>query len=153
MWILVYIFFIILNFIAYFVPKRLYRIEIYSTTLFALLFGIVVDLILNLHYGLYGYFDRGFQWRGLIGEFLSFIPISILFLNYYPLHKSYKSQLFYILIWSVISTIIEWLMLKTEFFNEYEWELWYSAVAYPFIFLILVIDLKIIKKLLKQASC
>jgi uncharacterized membrane protein YoaK (UPF0700 family) len=48
----VYIFFITLNFISYFVPKRLYKIEIYSTTLFALLFGVIADLILDLHYKL-----------------------------------------------------------------------------------------------------
>ncbi|GAB1807639.1 hypothetical protein PMEGAPR236_27310 [Priestia megaterium] len=50
--IIVYIFFITLNFISYFVPKRLYKIEIYSTTLFALLFGVIADLILDLHYKL-----------------------------------------------------------------------------------------------------
>lgn len=112
MWILVYIFFITLNFISYFVPKRLYKIELYSTTLFALLFGIIADLILDLHYNLYGYFDGGFQWKGLLGEFLYFIPISILFLNYYPLYKPHKNQIFYILSWSVISTLLEWLILK-----------------------------------------
>jgi hypothetical protein len=153
MLILVYIFFITLNLISYFVPKKLYKIELYSTTLFALLFGIIADIILDLHYNLYGYFDGGFQWKGLLGEFLYFIPISILFLNYYPLYKPHKNQIFYILSWSVISTLLEWLILKTEFFYENGWELWYSAIVYPIIFLILVINLKFVKKLLKQVSC
>ena len=153
MLIFVYIFFITLNFISYFVPKRLYKIELYSITLFALLFGFIADLILDLHYKLYGYFEGGFQWKGLLGEFLYFIPISILFLNYYPLYKPYKNQIFYILSWSVISTLLEWLILKTDFFYANGWKLWYSAIAYPIIFLILVINLKFVKKLLKQASC
>jgi len=85
MLIFVYIFFIALNFVSYCVPKRLYKIELYSTTLFALLFGVIADLILDLHYKLYGYFNGGFQWMGLLGEFLCFIPISILFLNYYSI--------------------------------------------------------------------
>jgi hypothetical protein len=153
MWIFVYIFFITLNFVSYFVPKKLYKIELYSTTLFALLFGIIADLILDLHYKLYGYFDGGFQWKGLLGEFLYFIPISILFLNYYPLYKPHKNQIFYILSWSAISTLLEWLILKTDFFYENGWKLWYSAIAYPIIFLILVINLKFVKKLLKQAPC
>jgi hypothetical protein len=65
---LVFAFFVLLNITAYFVPKKLTKIENYTTSTFALLFGINVDMILNLKYKLYGYFGPGFQWLGLIGE-------------------------------------------------------------------------------------
>ncbi|MBM7693716.1 hypothetical protein JOC77_003160 [Peribacillus deserti] len=64
MWILVYIFFVILIAIAYFVPKNIKKNEIYSTSIFAILFGFISDEVLDLHLNLYGYFNHGFQWQG-----------------------------------------------------------------------------------------
>jgi hypothetical protein len=147
---LVFAFFVLLNIAAYFIPKKLTKIENYTTSTFSLLFGINVDMILNLKYKLYGYFGPGFQWLGLIGEFLYFIAINILFLNLYPYSKSLKVKLLYILTWSILSTIVEWLVEKTEFFNHQEWKLWYSAVLYPFIFVVLAMHLKYIRKLINN---
>jgi hypothetical protein len=144
----VFSFFIFLNIAAFFMPKKLTIIENYTTSLFALLLGINVDMILNLKYKLYGYFGPGFQWLGLIGEFLYFIPVSVLFLNLYPYTSRYKVKVMYILMWSAISTLIEWLVEKTEFFNHHGWKLSYSAFAYPIVFGILIFHLWIVKKLL-----
>jgi hypothetical protein len=153
MWILViFIFFIILDFIAFFVPKRLSSIELYTTNLFALVFGINVDMVLNFKYHLYGYFGKGFQWLGFVGEFLYFIPVSVLFLNYYPFKGTNQNKLLYILAWSLISVIIEYLIEKTHFFNYTGWKLWYSACLYPFIFLILVSHLRIVKNLINSSK-
>lgn len=146
----VFAFFIVLNIIAYFIPKRLSKIENYATTLFSLLFGICVDLILNLKYELYGYFGKGFQWMGFIGEFLYFIPISILYHNYLPIGDSKKKLLIYIFSWSLCSVIIEWIIEKTEFFNYSEWNLFHSALVYPIVFAILYLQLKYIRKLIKK---
>jgi hypothetical protein len=143
-------FFIILNIAAYFVPKKLSKIENYTTSIFALLFGINVDMVLNLKYKLYGYFGPGFQWLGLIGEFLYFIAINILFLNLYPYSKSSKVKIAYILIWSASSTLVEWLIEKTEFFNHHQWQLSYSALAYPFIFGFLILHLKYVRRLIER---
>lgn len=151
MWILViFIFFFILGVIAFLVPKRLSSIELYTTNLFALVFGINVDMVLNFKYKLYGYFGKGFQWLGFVGEFLYFIPVSILFLNYYPYKGTNLTKLFYILIWSLASVIIEFFIEKTHFFNYTGWKLWYSACLYPFIFLILVSHLRIVKRLINS---
>jgi hypothetical protein len=149
MWKLVYIFFFILVIIAFLVPKRLSKIELYTTSLFALLFGINVDLVLNFKYHLYGYFGNGFQWMGFIGEFLYFIPVSILFLNYYPFKGTNQHKLFYILAWTAGSSIIEYLVERTHFFNYTGWKLWYSICIYPIVFLILVIHLRVVRRMIK----
>jgi hypothetical protein len=153
MWILVvFIFFIILDVITFLVPKRLSSIELYTTNLFALVFGINVDMVLNFKYHLYGYFGKGFQWLGFVGEFLYFIPVSILFLNYYPLNGTNQNKSLYILAWSLVSVIIEYLIEKTHFFNYTGWKLWYSACLYPLIFLILVSHLRIVKRLIRKST-
>lgn len=92
------------------------KIEIYTTSLFALVFGINVDLVLVFKYHLYGYFGKGFQWLGFVGEFLYFIPVSILFLNYYPFNGTNQKKLLNLLAWTAGSSIIEFLVGKNTFF-------------------------------------
>lgn len=150
MWILVYIFFILAIIIIYFIPKRLSKIEIYATTFFALFAGVTTDEILDIHYNLYGYFHEGFQWRGLIGSFLYFIPTSILFLNYFPLGRSILKKVMYILGCSIISVAIEWVVLQTEFFYHNGWKIWYSGLLYPLIYSMLIVNFCLVKKLSKQ---
>lgn len=149
MWKLVFIFFFILVIIAYLVPKRLKKIEIYTTSLFALVFGINVDLVLVFKYHLYGYFGKGFQWLGFVGEFLYFIPVSILFLNYYPFNGTNQKKLLNLLAWTAGSSIIEFLVEKTHFFNYTGWKLWYSIFLYPFVFLVLAVHLRIVRRMIK----
>ncbi|MBM7694324.1 putative neutral ceramidase superfamily lipid hydrolase [Peribacillus deserti] len=153
MWILVYIFFIILNAIAYFVPKNIKKSEIYSTSIFAILFGFITDEVLNLHLNLYGYFNHGFQWQGFFSSFMYFIPINNLFLNYFPVKKGPLIKAKYIVIWTLFSVLFEWLILQTEYLYYNGWKLWYSALLYPFIFLILYINLIVVRKLNNSEKC
>ncbi|WP_407647395.1 CBO0543 family protein [Gracilibacillus salitolerans] len=147
MWILIFVIFILFNLIAFFVPRRLSKIEIYATSIFAFVYGLSTDIILNLHYHLYGYFQEGFDWLGLLGIILYFPSISFLFLNFYPSNRKIWNKILYILLWSAFSTFFEWVSLQTEFFYYTSWKLWYSALLYPFIFLILIIHWKFIQKL------
>lgn len=149
MWILVYIFFIIFNLIAFFAPKRISKIEIYATCLFAFAYGLTADMIFDWHYDLYGYFQKGFQWVAFLGYVLYFPSISFLFLNFYPLEKKPITKALYIILWSVFSVIFEWFCLHTAYFYYNGWKLWYSAILYPFIFLVLLINMGFIQKLNK----
>ncbi|PLT28693.1 CBO0543 family protein [Peribacillus deserti] len=148
MWTLVYIFFIILNAIAYFVPKNLKKSERYSTSIFAIMFGFITDEVLSLHLNLYGYFNQGFQWQGFLSSFMYFIPINILFLNYFPVNKGILIRAKYIFFWTFFSVLFEWLILQTEYLYYNGWKLWYSAMLYPFIFLILYMNLIVVRKLI-----
>lgn len=147
MWILVFVFFTFLNLFILYMRKRLTKMEIYATAIFALLFGITTDVVLDLHYNVYGYFDKGFQWKKLLALFMYFPATNLLFLNYYPWNKSFLKRLLYFLVWTLFSITFEWLSLKTYFFYYNGWKLWYSGVLYPFIFLTLLINLKFIQRI------
>ena len=147
MWVLIFIIFIIFNIISFFVPKRIGRIEIYATCFFAYAYGLTTDIVLDLHYHLYGYFEKGFQWKSLLGILLYFPSISFLFLNYYPTKRKIAYKALYIILWSIFSVIFEWFTVQTEFFYYSGWKLWYSAPVYPLIFVILVINMKFVQRL------
>jgi hypothetical protein len=149
-WKLVYLAFAIFNIVAYLVPKRLSRIEIYATSFFAFTYGITVDMILDLNYNLYGYFEEGFQWLGLLAIIMYFPAINILFLNHYPLKSNKGKKLIYIIAWTVLSLTFEWFCQHTKFFYYNGWKLLYSAIAYPMIFSILLLNLKLVRRLDKQ---
>lgn len=145
MWIL--IIFIIFNIIAFIVPKRLDNIVIYATCLFGYIFGTTADLILSLHYDLYGYFQKGFQWVDLISVILYYPVISYLFLNFYPSEKSLYKKVAYIILWTIFAVAFEWLSVQTDFFYYNGWKLWYSVIMYPFIYLILVINMSLVQRI------
>lgn len=136
---------IVFNIIAYFIPKKLSRSEMYSTSVFALLYGATTDMVLDLHYNLYGYFENGFQWAGLLVEYLYFPAINILFLNLFPYSKKLKNKIIYFIEWETFSIIFEWCSVHTHLFYYNGWKLWYSALVYPIIFFTLLINLKIIR--------
>jgi len=150
MWKLVYLAFAIFNLAAFLIPKKLNKIEIYATSFFAFTYGVTVDMILDLHYNLYGYFEEGFQWLGLLAIFIYFPSISILFLNLYPLKGNKGKKILYILAWTVFSLAFEWFCLQTKFYYQNGWKLWYSAISYPIIFSILLLNLKLVRRISNQ---
>src|SRR3954454_16350814 len=131
-------------------PKKLSKIEIYATSFFAFSYGVTVDMILDLHYNLYGYFDEGFQWLGLLAIIMYFPAISILFLNLFPLKSSNGKKILYILAWTGFSLAFEWFCLHTKFYYLNGWKLWYSAISYPIIFSILLLNLNLVRRLINQ---
>lgn len=142
----VFVLFLFLIIVSFSVPKHLNRIEVYATSFFAYAFGLTTDVVFDLHYDLYGYLSPGFQWLSMLAIIMYFPSVSFLFLNFFPFHKRLRSKITYILIWSVFSVGIEWLTLQTDFFYYNGWKLWYSAGLYPFIFLILVCNLKLVRR-------
>ncbi|MFL0363927.1 CBO0543 family protein [Pseudobacillus sp. 179-B 2D1 NHS] len=120
---------------------------IYSTCFFAYAYGLTFDMIFDLHYDFYGYFQKGFQWKGFFGTILYFPSISLLFLNFFPFEQKISIKLLYTLCWSIFSTFFEWVSIQTGFFYHNEWKLWYSALLYPIIFFTLVINMRFVQKI------
>ncbi|WP_368857099.1 CBO0543 family protein [Neobacillus paridis] len=87
-----------------------------------------------------------------LGILLYFPSISLLFLNFYPSEKKIVKKVLYIMLWSLFSVTFEWISMHTEFFYHNGWKLWYSAILYPIIFLILVINLRFIQKINNSSS-
>ncbi|MED4116875.1 hypothetical protein P4661_29005 [Priestia megaterium] len=146
----IFICFIIFNLLAFFVPKKLTPIEIYATSFFAYAYGMTTDVILDLHYNLYGYFQEGFQWLSLLAITMYFPSISFLFLNFYPFTKNSRKKLGYILSWTIFSVVFEWFAVKTDFFYYNGWNLLYSTMVYPVIFLVLLVNVKIVRSIITK---
>lgn len=121
-------------------------LEMYATSWFALTFVLIVDTYLSLQFDLYGYFfEGGFDYRTLIVHFGIYPTYNIIFLNFFP--KKRLNQLLYILGHSFILVAFEWTTIKVGAFHHKEWEIWYSAMLYPIILLILYWNLKLLRVL------
>jgi hypothetical protein len=140
---------IIFNFIAFIITKSLTKHEIYTTSLFAYVLSSTTDLIFADKYHLYRYFDKGVQYMDIVAMIGIYPAISIIFLNLFPYKKGVMSKVLYILSWTIFSIAYEWTAEQTEFFTYTGWKLWYSALIYPFLFVVLLGNLKLTRLIQK----
>lgn len=146
-----YLSIVVLNAIAYFIPKKMSRLELYITTIFAYSLQWIADVILDLKYDLYGYFNKGgFDWASLLAVYGIYPAISVIYLNGFPYHAGYSRQGLYIAGWTLFSLVYEWCALHSGWFYYNGWKLWYSAVIDPCLFLVLLWHFKIIRKMYKS---
>ncbi|MGG5252470.1 CBO0543 family protein [Neobacillus sp. SM06] len=141
---------ILFNLIAILIPKRMSQIEILTTTLFSLYFETITNVFLDLKYDWYGYFTKGVNWETILYLFGIFPAVSIVFLNSFPYHKKLKSKIYYLFWWVVFAGIYETLFVWSKTFYYNGWNLWYSIILYPFIYLTLVIFHQYTRYLLKK---
>ncbi|WP_188385120.1 CBO0543 family protein [Ornithinibacillus halotolerans] len=134
--------------IAFVIKKRIYVVELYTTSLFAMVFQLLVDNILEFKYDFYGYFEKGVDYETFIVILLIYPPLNIIFLNYFPLNKKLLTKCLYILGWCVFSVLYEYLSVKIGFFYYEKWSIWYSAIIYPFVYGLLLVNFFSIRKLL-----
>jgi hypothetical protein len=130
-----------------FKKTRLTKLEIYVTSLFALYLSIITDYILGMTFRFYEYYDSG----GDIWTPLTVVPLymltNIVFLSFYPFTLSRWKKAIYISIWSLFATGWEWFAIQyTTFFTHLNWKLWYSALIYPLLYLMILGNLKLIRK-------
>ena len=138
---------VIFNLVAILIPKRMTPQEIYSTILFALVLDFTVDIVLNLKYDFYGYFNKGVDFMGFVLVFGLYPAGSTIILNYFPFTKGIKAKVVYILAWSAFLVLFEWAFDKAGYFYHHQWRLWHSALAYPIILLILAWNLSFIRSI------
>lgn len=133
--------------IAYFIPKRLTKGEMYNTALFTALLATICDVFLDLKYDLYGYFTKGVNWGSLPILIIFYPAVGIIFLNYYPYNHSLLYKVFYILAFSLATVLLEYIALQTDLFYHNEWRLIYSVFCYPFVYLSILASLKVYRVL------
>ncbi len=133
-------------------PKRLPWSEQYACALFALLFNILVDMFFDVGYNFYGYFSKGADWQTLIFLFGVFPPLSMIFLNFYPEHRRWFAKVLYVLMWVGISVFYEWLSLTSGLLYYNQWRLWYSAVMYPAILVVALVNLHVIRTIRRREA-
>ncbi|WP_411230538.1 CBO0543 family protein [Niallia taxi] len=139
---------IIFNMIVYIMPKRLSKVEMYVTSLFAIGLHLLFDIFLDVKYGLYGYFDPQFvNWEMLGVTFGIYPAVNIIFLNFFPFHQKFLRKAFYTIMCSGMAVLYELIAVHTDFFYYNGWNIIYSAFLYPFLFLSLMWNYYFIKKL------
>lgn len=130
---------IVLNCLIVFAPKKLSAIELIVTTLFAMYLEAIVDIYLDLKYDLFGYFFKGVDWRSLLYLFGIYPAINLLFLNFFPFRRSFHRKFLYILGWTIFSVLYELFFLWSGTFYYRKWSIWYSAMIYPGLFIMLIL--------------
>ena len=141
---------IVLNVVFLFMPKKLTKIEIFSTCMFALVFELIVNIYLDLKLDWYGYFKKGAQWGSVIAIFGIYPAANAIFLNYYQYMKNTVQKFIYIIGCTVFSVVYEYLATLSGYFYYHQWKLWYSAIVYPPIYIILVLVLKFVRKVINR---
>ncbi|MFT8316802.1 MAG: CBO0543 family protein [Sporolactobacillus sp.] len=142
---------IIFNLVIGFMPKRLSAIELFTTSLGSFILQTTVDDILDLQFNWYGYFGKGYNTEALLIFFFIYPQVNILFLNFFPNSSTYLRKIIYILLWSLFSIGYEYLSIQEGYFYYTRWKLAYSAIIYPFLFLLLLLNLRFVQKLLRMA--
>lgn len=122
----------------------------YTTSLFSIVLQLITDIYLEFKYKLYGYFSPGPDYITLWIVFIIYPAVNIIFLNYFPITGSLFRKIIYILIWSAFAIGYEWLATKTGLFYYTGWKLWYSIPVYPILYLLLLFNYKLIKRLLSS---
>lgn len=133
--------------ITYFMPKKMTASAMYSTSLFAVTLSCYADMYLSMDYHLYDYFEEGMDYTHVIIQIGIYPFINLIFLNFYPGGASNARKIFYILGWSSFATFYEWLALQTSFFHYDNWSLIYSAIIYPFLFILLLANFRFVNVL------
>ncbi|RDU35976.1 hypothetical protein DRW41_15390 [Neobacillus piezotolerans] len=132
------------------IPKRLSVMEMYTTSLFASLFGVVTDLFLGVKLNLYGYLNKRVDWEYFLILLFVYPAANILYLNFYPHSGGVLKKALYIILSTCIVGLMEYISIQTNVFNYRGWNIWYSLIAYPIIFIILALNLKVIRKMSKR---
>ncbi|GGH83872.1 hypothetical protein JOD43_000798 [Pullulanibacillus pueri] len=131
--------FLIFLLLVIFSKKHLSKLEMYTSSIFAIVLDFVVDYLLEFKYHLYGYFRI---YKADYEDFIVILGIypliDILYLNYFPFKKSRIVQVLYVIGWSCFSIFYEWLAVRSELFYYNGWKLIYSVPIYPILFLILL---------------
>lgn len=142
---------IVFNVTAFLIPKRLTAIEMLTTTLFAMFLQLITDNYLSLKYHLYGYFNKGADWGSVIYFFGIYPAINIIFLNFFPYKKGFKKKVLYLFIWGVIAMVYETIFIWSGTFYLNGWKQSYSLVAYPVLYVILILFHKFTMKIIEKS--
>jgi len=144
---LLFISVIIFGLVIYFMPKRISYFEMYTTALFSTVLQLITDIYLEFKYNFYWYFSPGVDYITLWVVFWIYPSVNIIFLNFYPTNKKFSTSVYYILGWTLFALVYEWFAVNSSLFQYNGWKLWYSALIYPFLYLLLYINWKIIRRL------
>lgn len=132
-----------------FIPKRISYLEMYTSSFMAPLMAVMADVYLDLKFDLYGFFNKGIDYPYILIFTIVYPATNIIFLNLFPFEKGRARKILYILIFSLLTLLFEYLSTFSKVFYHNGWKFWYSALAYPILYTILFLNLLFIRKLNK----
>nr|WP_106782776.1 CBO0543 family protein [Lysinibacillus timonensis] len=150
--IFVYVVSLVFIILALLIPKKIKRYEMYATSLFSVVVGLVVDTMLAVKYEFYVLDKPGVQIPPIIGQVILYYIGSLLILNFYPYQKSKMWKAGYILFCSLLAVGFEFICYIFNFINYNQWKIWYSALCYPFIISFFVLHFKFFRWLVKESK-
>ncbi|WP_164472910.1 CBO0543 family protein [Cohnella candidum] len=136
---------------AIFMPKRITWLDIWCIALFSIVVESFSNMALDLKLNLYGYIAPGNQWSGFLPIFL-YPPVNAIYLNYFPFAKTNSRKAAYILAWTAFCLVYEVAALESGFFYYLKWKLWYSALCYPVLLLLVLGSFKFTRWLQRRAG-
>lgn len=139
-------------FFAIFMPKKVALWELLVASIFVYMLDLFIIQICEIKYEVFVYVYKGIQWSGIIIEAIIYPAVNSIYVNFYPYNKGLKQKIIYILIASVAFTFGEYLFLKTGFLKYYHWNLIYSALMYPFMCVILILNQIMFRKLVYKET-
>jgi hypothetical protein len=128
-------------------PNTVKLSELYSTSFFAIILAFSADLYLDIKLELYGFFQKGVDWAYIPIFLIDYPAANILFLRFFPYKEIKAKKIIYILGWSLGTLALEQIALHTDLLYYNGWKWWYSACAYPVIYLLLILNLVLTRKL------
>lgn len=143
---------IIFNTVVWFMPKNISRIELYTTSLFAIVLQLSADIFLSFKFKLYWYFNKGVDTETFLVIFGLYPQVNMMFLNFFPYNKRLFSKIMYILGWSVFAVFYEFLIVHSNVFKYGGWKLWYSIPIYPVLYITLLFNHLFVKQLMKSKT-
>jgi hypothetical protein len=129
---------LILNLIAYKIPKKTPKISNLCTVCFSMGLSLFADVCFGVINIKYYYFTIEHQFRDFTSFFLMYPAKTIILINGYELLKTFKGKIFYVVIMSILSMIGEYLLVKDGFFVHHGWKYVYSVICYPILIVLLI---------------
>ncbi|MFT8872596.1 MAG: CBO0543 family protein [Sporolactobacillus sp.] len=132
-------------------PKTLSVPVYFMTSLMNIIVQLMTDIYLQFGFHSYGYFNPHYlDPRAWLFFFIIYPAVNVVFINFIDYRSGLLYKILYITGWSLFATGYEWVTLKAGAFYYIHWKLLYSAMIYPFLYIMLWTNLLIARKILSR---
>jgi len=143
MWAFLFVSIACFSFVALRMKRRIPAHELYTTVVFALFADVITDLYASFVFHAWGlFYVAEVEFASLLVIFGLYLPSAAMIVNWYPFGSSWRKRLGYLLAWSAFSTVYEWATLQFGIVWHDRWNLFYSFLLYPFIYYMLIAQLR-----------
>ncbi len=143
MWAFLFVSIVCFTLVAIRMKRRIPAHELYTTVVFALFADLIVDLYASFVFRAWGlFYVNEVEFASLLVIFGLYLPAAAMIVNWYPFRSTRRRKLGYWLAWTVFSTAYEWAAKEFGIVWHGNWNLFYSFLLYPFIYYMLIAQLR-----------